>query len=629
MALKKLILACFICAFLLVPTAAFAATPPTTSALMNGGRWIGFYVPGVPTTMNALTTLESQIATTPSVINFYVSDGESFPAGRALNARDHGSIPLITLNFTSLSSAPVSSITNGAKDSYLHTWARNAKAFGGDVWVRPFNEMNGDWAPWYGLKAGNTTADVVAAWRHIKDIFVAEGATNVRFVWCVNTESVPNTSANAIARYWPGDAYVDLVSLDGYNWGNTATWSTWKTFGQVFASGYAQVTSLTAKPLFIGETASCEQGGSKAAWITGMFQSVPASYPRIRGVVWFDANKERDWRVDSSATSLAAYKTAVATWGPATTSKRVRRLAGATRYSTAVAISNGSFTSADTVVIASGLDFADALAGAPLAGTLNAPLLLVPGTTVPAEVAAEISRLGATKAIIAGGPLAVGNGVRDALAARGLVVERVMGTTRYGTAAEVARKTAQLEGTVGTGTVLVARGDSFADALAVSSAAYGMRFPILLVRPNSAPAETLQALRDLAPGRIVIVGGTAAISTGVENTLRGICPAVTRLQGPDRYATSAAVAQYSIAQGWAQPGYIGLAAGNAFPDALGGGAATGSQGGVLLLTAPAALSTPARAFLATNEAAVSNVTIFGGILAVRPVVETAVGNVVP
>lgn len=280
------------------------------------GRWIGFYQAGNCQSMDALVALESQVATHAAVVNLFVSDAaEGFPASRAQSIAARGSIPMVTLEFWSAKSGGATGIANGSRDAYLNGFADAARAHGGQVWIRPFHEMNGDWYPWAGAYSGNSPAQVVAAWRHVKQLFAARGATNVKFVWCVNNESVPNTAANAIGAYWPGDAYVDYLAIDGYNFGTSASWSTWRSFGSVIGASYGTVTALSAKPLFLAETGCVEQGGNKAAWITDMFKVIKTGYPRITGVCWFNVNDaattNADWRVDSCSASLAAFKSSV------------------------------------------------------------------------------------------------------------------------------------------------------------------------------------------------------------------------------------------------------------------------------------------------------------------------------
>ena len=292
------------------------ATAPGQGAPASADRWFGAWVPGAPKSMSHVASLESEVGGDASVVHYFTNTMYGFDPALASAAVGRGSIPLVTLEFwnpangVNQPSLSLKSISGGSMDTYLHTYAKNAKAFGKTLWLRPFHEMNGNWYPWGGTVNGNTPADLIVAWKHVKDIFTAEGATNVKFVWCPNASSVPNTAANAISAYWPGDAYVDYVALDGYNWGGTS----WTSFSGVFGTAYAAVTALSAKPVFIAETGSSETGGSKSAWVADMFKVIPTSFPRIVGVTWFDENKEHDWRVDSSSASLAAFKLGVATF---------------------------------------------------------------------------------------------------------------------------------------------------------------------------------------------------------------------------------------------------------------------------------------------------------------------------
>jgi beta-mannanase len=130
---------------------------------------------------------------------------------------------------------------------------------------------------------------------------------------------VPNAAWNAPENYYPGDAWVDWTCADGYNWGTSQTaaedgWdSRWQTFDEVFGAIYQRVTALApAKPFMIGEFASSELGGNKAAWIADAALRMPAAYPALRAFVWFNYNKETDWRAESSMAALDAFRSAFA-----------------------------------------------------------------------------------------------------------------------------------------------------------------------------------------------------------------------------------------------------------------------------------------------------------------------------
>lgn len=206
-------------------------------------------------------------------------------------------------------------ITAGNLDADIRRWAREIRDFGYPVWFRPMSEMNGDWTLWSGTVNGNSPEDYVPAWRHIHDIFVQEGATNVKWVWSSNRDGSLKDAQNTFATYYPGDEYVDYIGIDGYNWGrlyNTPEWtSSWQNIEEIFSHSYDVATENTDKPVIISETASTEVGGNKAEWIADTFAKLPVRFPRVAALVWFNYNKETDWRVESSQASLEAFRKAV------------------------------------------------------------------------------------------------------------------------------------------------------------------------------------------------------------------------------------------------------------------------------------------------------------------------------
>jgi len=109
--------------------------------------------------------------------------------------------------------------------------------------------------------------------------------------------------------YFPGDDVVDLVAIDGYNWGRTRDWSVWQSFEEIFSDAYKTATALSKRPIIIGEAASAEIGGSKSLWISDGFKQLRRSFPRIEALIWFDVQKESDWRIASSPESLKAFRT--------------------------------------------------------------------------------------------------------------------------------------------------------------------------------------------------------------------------------------------------------------------------------------------------------------------------------
>jgi putative cell wall-binding protein len=295
----------------------------------------------------------------------------------------------------------------------------------------------------------------------------------------------------------------------------------------------------------------------------------------------------------------------------------IGRCGGSDRYATAIKASQTNFDEAAAVVLATGVTYPDALSASGLAGCYGAPLLLTaPGALSPG-VAAEIARLGAAKVIIVGGEAAVSASVAAQVdAIPGVAVQRIGGGNRYETAAKVAREIARLD--MLPDAVFIARGDDFADALAVSPLSYANGIAVLLTRTGSLAAETAKVIEDLGIQQVTIVGGEPAVSGGVAAALSKLssAPAVGRVYGSTRYETAEAVARYAIDGGLADAAFIGVATGVVFPDALGGGVVSGANGGVLVLTAPGSLSANWNDFLTGKVSGTTIVEVYGGSVAV-------------
>jgi hypothetical protein len=199
-------------------------------------------------------------------------------------------------------------IIDGSHDAYIRRWATDAARWGKPLMLRFAHEMNGSWYPWSEQTNGNQPGEYRQAWRHVHGLFQEAGATNVRFVWSPNV-SYPGSTP--LADLYPGNEAVDWVGLDGYNGGTALDWGGWVSFEQLFAPSLAELGELAPdKPVVIAETASAEQGGDKAAWIHGFFDGLEAR-PDIRAFVWFNHDKETDWRIESSPQSRTAFATRV------------------------------------------------------------------------------------------------------------------------------------------------------------------------------------------------------------------------------------------------------------------------------------------------------------------------------
>lgn len=243
-------------------------------------------------------------------------------------------------------------VFSGNYDSIIVTFAQEIKRWGKPLMLSFAGEMNGNWSRWSGAKNFgpdcNQTyleaADLCGhygcddcnriecydgperyrdMYRHVHDIFVAQDVTNVTWVWVVNHESFPNESDqpwNHPDNYYPGDKYIDVISVDGYNWGNDGAGGCpvdveWKTFDEIFGAVLVSLGSNhPTKPFIIGELASSEgtDPWNKANWITDAYGSIQSNWPQIKAVVWFNLSGDCHFQVESSLESMWTYRQAIA-----------------------------------------------------------------------------------------------------------------------------------------------------------------------------------------------------------------------------------------------------------------------------------------------------------------------------
>ncbi|WP_438854779.1 cell wall-binding repeat-containing protein [Agromyces sp. M3QZ16-3] len=199
------------------------------------------------------------------------------------------------------------------------------------------------------------------------------------------------------------------------------------------------------------------------------------------------------------------------------TSGTVTRLAGADRFATSAAISTASFGAGVPVAyIANGMNFPDALSGAPAAATYGGPVLLTNATSIPAPVAAELQRLKPKRIVVLGGTGAVSDTLRKALESyTSGTVTRLAGADRFATSAAIS--TASFG--AGVPVAYIANGMNFPDALSGAPAAATYGGPVLLTNAASIPAPVAAELQRLKPKRIVVLGGTGAVSESVRAQL--------------------------------------------------------------------------------------------------------------
>lgn len=299
---------------------------------------------------------------------------------------------------------------------------------------------------------------------------------------------------------------------------------------------------------------------------------------------------------------------------PPTVPGEVHRIAGADRFSASAQISQRTFPSgASTVYIASGMNFPDALSAAALAGAAQGPLLLVTPGAVPDVILRELRRLSPDRIIVAGGPASVSESVMASLRTVSSRVDRISGADRF----EASRNLAlDAYGRSGAPLVYLATGLGFADALAAGPAAASVRAPVVLVpgRDATADAATLAFLRTIGARSIIIVGGPASVSPGIEAALVDAGLAVERISGADRFEAAANIAERHFPN--AQRAYV--ATGLGFADALSGGAAAGALGAPLLTAMPSCVPGSARDALVGQQP--DDIVLLGGLATLSPTV---------
>lgn len=295
------------------------------------------------------------------------------------------------------------------------------------------------------------------------------------------------------------------------------------------------------------------------------------------------------------------------------------RVEGTSRISTAIESSKQAFDSSEYVIIATAFNWPDALGGSALAGALDAPILLTAPAALSGGLSAEISRLGATKAVILGGTPAVSANVENQL--KGILgadkVERLGGANRYQTANIVAARTIlQLSGQY-EGKAFIATGANFPDALGASPIAFAKKFPIYLANPSAgANSSLISTMKASDCSEAIILGGENVVSPAVSAQLASQGIGQRRLSGPNRYATALMVAGYGMDYHGLTYDKLAIATGQNFPDALAGGVLQGKSNSVMMLTPTASLYQGVADTLSSHKASIHEVRFLGGSPAV-------------
>jgi hypothetical protein len=269
-----------------------------------------------------LASYERKIGARVQVASYFYGVGDVFPGRReTLFAAGGSRAVLLSWDMGSTTAHRFTVWSSGRYDAYLRKIGRAAAAYPYQIYVRPWPEMNADWVPFQPTNAGTrpaggTPAQFIKAWRHVVDTVRAAGGTNIRWVFNPTVDVYPGTTS--VRAIWPGRQWVDVLGIDGYNWGNVPRW---RTFNELYATQYKRLTSLDpTRPVWVCEFASREPtvddgapvdvAHDKGRWLSEVFST--KGFSRVQALVAFDLRKERDWRVASSTSALRTTRQALA-----------------------------------------------------------------------------------------------------------------------------------------------------------------------------------------------------------------------------------------------------------------------------------------------------------------------------
>ncbi|MGB3772786.1 MAG: glycosyl hydrolase [Rhodococcus sp. (in: high G+C Gram-positive bacteria)] len=293
-------------------SAAQSSTPP---------RVFGLSAQGPDSGVNAAVDTARRVGRELDVVNFFEAWAWERPLNidtlRRIDAA--GAIPAVTwepwdpgADIASREFAPAA-IAAGEYDDYITQWARGAVNYGLPMQIRFGHEMNGTWYPWAIGVGGTTASEYIAAYRHVHDLFVREGATAVQWVWSVDASADRPAGQGIATSAYPGDTYVDLVGVDGYNGGAQGAY--WQQPNELFGPILSTVAEVAPdSDVWIYETGSGDANGDKGSWIRDLVTYLQGT--AVTGLLWFDFAKdgEADWTLTTDPAVADAAADALSSW---------------------------------------------------------------------------------------------------------------------------------------------------------------------------------------------------------------------------------------------------------------------------------------------------------------------------
>jgi mannan endo-1,4-beta-mannosidase len=319
-------------------SAAAPITAPSRAELLQPAtRYFGMYTDQAPFNWATFDATSAKVGVQPNVVGYFSGWDEAFRANAVTRAWQAGRLPMMTWESRPIGAGNDSNVApdyslpkiiDGSFDAYLHQYAKDIVATGLPLAIRLDHEMNGVWYPWSETDGqgksinGNSQGQYVQMWRHVHDIFQAEGANNlVMWVWSpniVNNLPASHKVDGYLQSLYPGDAYVDWVGLSGYLRPPYKSDNDF-SFDYTFKPSLDGLRSITSKPIMLSEIGASETDGHKSAWITSFFDAMgKPENDDIIGFSWFNlavtsyvegVRATNDWRIDSRSDSLSAFIT--------------------------------------------------------------------------------------------------------------------------------------------------------------------------------------------------------------------------------------------------------------------------------------------------------------------------------
>ena len=318
-----------------VVAATTQVTAPSRASLVSPkSPYLGMYTEQAPFNWATYDATAKKIGSAPSVVGYFGGWDEKFRSKAVVSAWQRKKLPILTWEARPIAAAndvveepdyALSKILAGDFDAYLTRYAKDIVKTGLPMGIRLNHEMNGDWYPWSEGVNGNEKGDYVKVWRHVHDIFEKQGANKlVMWIWApniINNLASSKKTYEHLAGLYPGDDYVDWVGVSAYLRPNYRADNDF-SFAYTFDATLAQLRKVSDKPIFLAEIGASEIGGHKATWITSLFAALEKpENADIIGFSWFSlvvtsnvggVRATNDWRIDSKADTLAAFRAGLA-----------------------------------------------------------------------------------------------------------------------------------------------------------------------------------------------------------------------------------------------------------------------------------------------------------------------------